>query len=140
MVCNNGSSISIRGNGFFDGSYSNYEMSNTGSGYPNGTTYVCDFDGKFNVTDIGKYSVTLKLASLKTDQTSGKSWTSGGIKYIASKPYGLENCKYFILYIPGTTDNMLPEDITNLNRGISNGILNCYVLYNPSTGAAFFSY
>lgn len=134
------STITIKGNGFFSGSYSDSNMGEVGSGYPNGTVYTSTFDGKFNVTDIGKYSVTLKLAKLTTNDTPGKSWISNGTKYIATDPFGLEDCKYFILYIPGTTDNMLPEEISDLSRGITNGVLTCYVLYNPATGAAFYSY
>ena len=132
--------LNIRGNGFFSGSYSDSNLGETGSGYPNGTVYVSDFDGKFNVTDIGKYSIALKLSSVDTDDNPGKSWISNGTKYIATDPFGLENTGYFILYLPGTTDNMLPDAVAEAERGIYNGVLSCYILYNPSTGAAFYSY
>lgn len=132
--------ITINGTGFFSGSYSDSDMGDVGYNYPNGTVYVCDFDGKFNVVDIGRHGISLKLADLNTDYTSGKVWYSNGVRYIASYPYGLEDCTQFILYIPGTPATQLPDDLKSWIHGAANsGTLNCYALYNPAMGYAFIS-
>lgn len=124
--------ITINGNGFFSGSYSDSDMGDA-------TVYVCDFDGKFNVVDIGKHGITLKLADLDNN-TSQSVWYQNGVRYVGSYPYGLEECTHFILYIPGTPATQLPDEMkTWLHGAASSGTLNCYALYNPAMGYAFVS-
>lgn len=125
--------ITINGTGFFSGSFSDSDMGDA-------TVYTCEFDGKFNVVDIGRHGVSLKLADINTQQTPGKVWYEGGVRYIASEPYGLEDCVQFILYIPGTPATQLPEDMKYwLHGAADSGTLNCYALYNPATGDTFVS-
>ena len=132
--------ITIKGTGFFNGDFRDSDMGDGGYNYPYGTVYTCEFDGKFNVVDIGRHGVSLKLADINTKQTPGKVWYEGGVRYIASEPYGLEDCVQFILYIPGTPATQLPEEMKYwLHGAADSGTLNCYALYNPATGDTFVS-
>ena len=124
--------ITINGTGFFSGSYSDSDMGDA-------TVYVCDFDGKFNVVDIGRHGITLKLADLDNN-TSQSVWYQNGVRYVGSYPYGLEDCTHFILYIPGTPASQLPDEMKSwLHGAASSGTLNCYALYNTAMGYAFVS-
>lgn len=128
-----GTNITINGTGFFSGSFSDSDMGDA-------TVYICDFDGKFNVVDIGRHGVSLKLADINTKHTTGNVWYENGVRYVASDPYGLEDCVQFILYIPGTPATQLPEDMKYwLHGAADSGTLNCYALYNPATGDTFIS-
>lgn len=134
-----GTSLSIDGTGFFSGDFHDSNMGETGYGYPNGTCYVCDFDGKFKVTNIGTYSINLEMTSLNTDVYEGQSWISNGILYIGSGAYGLQGGQEFILYIPGTPISMLPSEVLSWNYGLSDQrTLSGYALYNVTMGCAFF--
>ena len=124
--------ITIKGTGFFSGSYSDSDMGDA-------TVYVCDFDGKFNVVDIGRHGITLKLADLDNN-TSQSIWYEDGVRYVGSTPYGLEDCTHFILYIPGTPASQLPDGMKYwLHGAADSGTLNCYALYNTATGDTFIS-
>ena len=132
--------ITIKGTGFFSGNFHDSDMGDGGYNYPYGTVYTCDFDGKFNVVDIGRHGVSLKLADLDSDYIPGNVWYENGIRYISSEPYGLEDCTQFILYIPGTPATQLPDDMKYwLHGAADSGTLSCYALYNPATGDTFVS-
>ena len=131
--------ITIKGTGFFSGNYHDSDMGDGGYDYPYGTVYTCDFDGKFNVVDIGRHGITLKLADLDNN-TSQSIWYEDGVRYVGSTPYGLEDCTHFILYIPGTPASQLPDGMKYwLHGAADSGTLNCYALYNTATGDTFIS-
>ena len=134
-----GTTLTINGTGFFSGNFHDTDMGDGGYDYPYGTVYICDFDGKFNVVDIGRHGITLKLADLDNN-TSQSIWYEDGVRYIGSYPYGLEDCTQFVLYIPGTPASQLPDEMKYwLHGAADSGTLNCYALYNTATGDTFIS-
>ena len=134
-----GTELSLSGNGTFTGEYSDSDMGDTGYDYPNGTCYVCNFKGRFKVTGIDTYRITLELAALKTMKEMDSQWITGGVRYIASSAYGLDGGEEFILYTPRTPVSILPEDVYYWAGEVpESGTLNCYVLYCPEAGTAFF--
>lgn len=85
--------ITISEDGSFVGQYldSNYNEA-----------FICDFNGKFsNPIKINDYVYSTNLESLTTDQKPGKVYYENGIKYTTSEPYGLNNGKQFLIYMPG---------------------------------------
>lgn len=134
-----GTSLKIQGKGTFSGSYHDSDMGDTGDGYPNGTCYVCDFTGSFRVTDIKDYTITLEMTSLTSKKAAGTTWIEDGVQYVASGAYGLEGGTEFILYTPNTPISQIPEEALSWSYDLpESGTLDCYALYCPALGTAFF--
>ena len=103
--------IVISDDGSFKGLYYDANMGMTGSDYPQGTTYICNFTGKFgNVHKIDNYTYSMHVVSLEQEGTEGEEYIEAGIKYIIAKPYGLDDADEVMLYLPGRYTYDLPED------------------------------
>lgn len=132
--------LTLLPSGLFFGNFTDSDMGDDGATYPNGTQYFCDFSGQFNDWQpINGYSGTLTLAALTPYEA--QDHLKDGIRYIASEPYGLENCTTFILYSPDTPMDVLSEDCLSWLYGSMSELpkdrLGCYVIYNPIEGYAF---
>ncbi len=142
------SELTFAENGIFTGSFHDSDMGDTGDGYPNGTIYVSEFSGKFEVANvINGNSVTLRLVESATAEPDGKEWIDDQIRYVASAPYGIAGGEEFILYFPGTPMSELTDDGRQwyqMPRALSDTelpqTLPCYGLYNVNEANAFFSF
>ncbi|MBQ6553647.1 MAG: copper amine oxidase N-terminal domain-containing protein, partial [Firmicutes bacterium] len=138
--------LKLKKDGSFKGGFHDSEMGSTGEGYPNGTMYICEFDGKF--TDIKKNedgSYSMRLAELKTVKEQDEEWIDEGIKYISSFPYGLEEGKDFVLYTPDTLTKDLSEEFLTwwpgrFDEKADKTKLGCWGIYNKTTEYGFFAY
>lgn len=136
-----GTALTINGKGEFSGNYHDSEAGSTGDTYPNGSCYICDFEGTFAITDIDGYTVSLKLTNLTNLHANKKEYVKEGIRYIPSAPYGLDGATEYTLYLPNTPVNALPEAVYQWSPpdGLqSSATLGCYALYCPETGYTFF--
>ena len=122
--------INIAADGSFTGQYNDTDMGDTGSGYPNGTRYVCQFSGQFALkAQVDDFEYTLTLVNLTQQGTPNDTTIeSDGYRYIVSTPYGFDDAQDFSLYRvghpvdtlpPGFVDwmrqpMMLPDDATTL--------------------------
>lgn len=137
--------IDLAGN--FDGSYHDSDMGDIGNGYQNGSIYICEFNGKFtNIKKLNEYSYSMELEYIDTEEESGKEWIENEIRYIASDPYGLEEGKDFVLYIPGTPLSELSDELVDWlsmplvwESDSRPETLPFYVLYNVTTERGFYS-
>ncbi len=94
--------ISINEDGTFAGKYLDSNMGDTGNSYPNGTTYVCNFDGRFSAPEkVSEYIYTMSLEHLNVMGTIGEEYFEDGVRYIYSNPYGLDDASEFLIYLPG---------------------------------------
>ena len=142
------SELTFANDGIFMGSYHDSDMGDTGDGYPNGTIYVSDFSGRFEVANIiNDHSVTLRLVESGTSEPIGNEWIDDQVRYVASDPYGIAGGEEFILYFPGTPMSELTDDGRQwykMPRALSDSelpqTLPCYGLYNVNEANAFFSY
>lgn len=143
--------MTVNQDGTFYGQYYDSEMGSVGEGYPNGSAYICDFTGKFvNIEKVNDYSYQLELSDLKTQEPEGKEWIEDGIKYIASAPYGLYDsydnteCEAFILYLPDTPVDVVPEEFLYWwpyrydQDTAPKSTLSCYGILNLTTNDGFF--
>ena len=136
--------MAVYKDGTFYGNFHDNDLGDIGNAYPNGTVYICNFNGKFNLVEQkNAYTFELVLDELKTD-IADISWIKDGTLYITSEPYGLESGKHFLLYTPNAPLDELPEnflfwwnlrysDVDKTNR------LNTYALYCEELGCAFLS-
>ena len=137
--------LTLNRDGTFFGMHHDSDMGSTGEGYPNGTVYICRFEGRFEVVDqIDEHTYSLRLAELTTNETPGAEQIEDGVRYIAAEPYGLESGSDFLLYLPGTPYELLTEDFLfwQLWRGDMSdekNSLSGYAIRNVATEYGFFS-
>ena len=144
--------MTLNPDGSFTGRYSDSEMGDIGEEYPHGSVYICDFSGKFeNPEMLNDFSYAMTLAELTTERPAGEEWIEDSIRYVASDPFGLvdpiENreCTDFILYLPETPVDQVPEDFLiwwpyRYSEGSeARTTLSCYGILNVATGYGFFT-
>ena len=132
--------------GSFNGQYLDSEMGDNDEAYPNGSAYISNFSGKFeNIEKINEYSYRMTLSNIETEIATGEEWIEDGIRYVASEPYGLEQGKDFILYLPDApVDTMSAEFLTWWPYRYEHNqkpreTLGCYGILNVTTEYGFFN-
>lgn len=135
--------LKLNEDGSFSGFHRDSDMGDIGDEYPNGTEYYCEFVGNFTVTERTENAIHLRMPNLTEKPTPAEKWIEDGILYVSSYAYGLEGGETFILYLPGTPVDTLPEDV--LRWGGMNGFLKetdtvttNHILYCVETGNTFF--
>ena len=140
-----GTELQIKEEGSFVGQYHDSEMGSTGEGYPNGTVYICNFEGKFSeVEKIDDCTYSMKLETIDAEGTVGESYCEDGIRYVYAEPYGIAGGEEFMLYLPGCRIVDLPEGFVVGSHVLWSDpdaeILDCYGIYNVNGEAAFVGY
>jgi len=137
--------FSVDRDGSFTGYYYDANMGEMNEDYPKGTMAVCAFSGKFSsFGKINDYSYKMMLSNVKEDFTAGESWIKDGIKYIAARPYGIEEGKEYILYLPDTPLDHVSAEFYSWwplrydQDEDPKETLSCYGIYNLNTGYGFF--
>lgn len=138
--------LTVNEDGTFEGTYHDSDMGDMGEGYPEGTCYLCSFEGKFTQPKkVDEYTYSVKIESIELANEVGTEEIIDSIKYIYSQPYGLYDADDILIYIPGISIKELPEeyrswvgynDLTNL----SETELPFYGIFNVKTGDGFSSY
>lgn len=136
--------MTLAPDGSFFGHFHDSSMSEMGAGYPHGTVYLCDFEGRFlNLKQESDTSYALKLVQLKTKKKVGESWIEDKIRYVVSDPYGFDGDKKFTLYLPKTPTKTLPEAFLSWwplrYEETRPETLSVYGIYNQAGEAGFFS-
>lgn len=110
--------IAIDEDGSFEGKFQDSEMGSVGDGYPNGTIFYCDFKGKFSAPEkVDGFSYKMSLESLTLGEPEGKEYIEDEVLYKCSGPYGLEDGKTFMIYMPGAPVDKLPEGFMSWANG-----------------------
>lgn len=124
--------VLIQPDGTFSGTFSESSMTSACDDYPNGTVYECHFHGQFStLTKRGPYEYTLKCDSLVTQGTVGEERIEDGTRIVTTAPQGFENADEFLLYLPGTRTQDLPEGFLHWYPGFRDVcITETYILYN----------
>ena len=123
-----------------DGSFSGeYTDSNMGSG----ELLYCNFSGQFSEpVQVSEFVWSVTVESLELEDTPGEVTyvKAGNYNRIASTPYGLENAKEVLIYLPGAAAADLPEMFRNWTHAPSEGTLDFYGLYNVEEELGFSGY
>ena len=138
-----GTGLTLAADGSFSGEYHDSDMGDSGDDYPDGTVYLCNFSGKFtDIKQLDDHSYSLTLDELTSDYEQDKEWVEDGVRYVSSEPYGVEEGKDFILYLPDTPTDGLDEEFLSWWPGQyqeeKTGTLDFYGLYNVDKGYGFF--
>lgn len=132
--------LNIDKDGSFTGEFSDSDMGIGGEDYPNGTTYICNFNGKFSTPKkIDEYMYSMKLTSMVVENNEGDTYYDNGVKYVYSKPNGMDNASDFKIYFPGIKISDLPKQVVAwCPIGTSEAeTLPYYVIYNEVGQSAF---
>jgi len=136
--------LDILPDGTFCGFFSDSDMGDAEADYPNGTEYVCDFNGNFTLLEkIVDYEYLLVCEFITQEGTPGEEAIIDGVRTITSAPYGMEidESNRFILYLPGKKTSEFPEGfLEGINPFFDFGwqdTINLYILYNTGSGNAF---
>lgn len=138
-----GTVLSVNENGSFTGNFHDRNGGEIGSGYPNGTCYVCEFSGRFgNIKKINDYTYSMELLEIYSKDAEGKEWIEDGVLYVAAVPYGLDEGKDFIFYTPDAFTKDMSEDFLFWNGSFYYGEtperLGSYAIENVSMGYGLF--
>lgn len=106
-----GTHFELEKDGSFKGEYHDTDMGDIGEGYPQGTIYICEFEGKFTEPEkVDDYTYSMKLDDFKTGGTAGEISYKDDIRYVYSEPYGFDKAEEFFIYLPGKPLSEVPED------------------------------
>lgn len=106
-----GTSLRIKADGTFTGDFHDTDMGDSGEKYPSGTMYSCEFSGKFmNPQKIDDYTYSFEMDYLNDESPREEFIDDYGVRIVPTEPCGLEIGKAYILYLPGTEMNTLPEE------------------------------
>ncbi len=101
----------IQEDGSFSGEYHDSDMGVTGDGYPNGTQYSSIFRGRFAAPEkVNDYTWSTTITQLDYEQEADTEEILGGVRYIYSEAYGLQNAQRILIYLPGAPLTELPLD------------------------------
>lgn len=134
-----GTELYLQDDGTFYGEFHDSDMGSTGEGYPNGTQYICKFEGKFATpTQVSEYVYSTTIEYMNTDK-EGEEYIEEGIRYIVSGPYGLDNAGEILIYLYNTPRAELEEGFLSWTAGTEMGpeSLACYGIYNVNEETAF---
>ena len=139
----------LNADGTFTGRYSDSDMGDAGDAYPNGTLYLSDFSGRFELQPSDNDSVThLRLTELVCQTEPGTQEIKDGILHVYTGPHGFYDyegslCPDFFLYPPSTPVTAAGENLLSWWPGrfepTQPDTLGAYALENPTAGTAFFS-
>lgn len=141
-----GTTLVISEDGSFSGEYSDSDMGDIGDGYPAGTVYQCDFTGQFTKpVMVNEYTYLMEIEEINLEKEPGTEEIKDEILYKYSTPYGLEDAKNILIYLPGAPLAELPEDFRGWVgyydlSGTEETSLPFYALNNESQQQGFSSY
>ena len=135
-------SLTFGENGAFEGNYHDSEMGETGEDYPNGTVYTCLFHGRLSAAEqLSDTAWLLKVEENKISGGQALKVIEDGIRFVLSKPYGLDKATEVILYLPGTPVADLPEGFliwSHLNEIDPEAeVIPYYAIWNEAEEAGF---
>lgn len=137
--------LEIEADGSFSGVHSDSDMGSIGEGYPNGTYYYCEFEGKFTEpVKVNDYTYSMKIEEIYCTKEPETTEIIDETLYYYSTPYGIDGAEEVLLYLPDAPTAELPEEYMNWVRNDmvapNTSQLPFYGLYNVTEQNGFSSY
>lgn len=128
-----GDIITLNADGTFEGRFTDHDYK---------TCYYSTYSGNFGEPEkIDGYSFAVEIQNLKvTNDIEQVRYDDDESEYIEAEPYGIENAKRLIIYMPGTPLTELTEDCVSwlhLDENAKRIPGDTFVLYNEAEGHAF---
>ena len=127
--------ITLNTDGAFTGKYYDSEMGDAKAEYPNGTVYICNFQGIFSQPQkVDDYIYSMHLEKFEVEKPAGQVYYEDHFRYITSDPYGFGAANEFLIYLPGCPLEETSEEFLSwsfINTQIRNTIpTGVYGIYN----------
>lgn len=104
-------SFNIEPDGTFHGVFQDSEMGDVGEGYPMGSAYLCEYEGRFaDIQKIDDYTYSMQMTEI-TVTGPNEEYIENDIRYVPAEPYALENAEEIQIYLPGKPVSEISEDI-----------------------------
>jgi len=135
--------LTLNPDGTFTGQYHDSDMGSMGDGYPNGTVYICDFEGRFgNFQQAEEAALSLTLDELTVLTNESEPWIEDGIRFVPAEAYGLTGGTEFRLYLPEYNAATLSENARMGWPLMESGseTLGCYALHNVTEDQTFYDW
>ncbi|MBO5341385.1 MAG: M56 family metallopeptidase [Lachnospiraceae bacterium] len=138
--------LQVAPDGSFSGSYKEPYPEDVGEEYPNGTIYLCNFDGKFaEPKKIDSYTYSLEVSEMIYEEHIGSKIYEDDIFYYYVPPVGLYDLEELVLYTPGAPLRELPvaflESVGYQSVSLQkDATLPFYGIYNAKEEKGFFSF
>lgn len=137
--------MQIENDGSFYGQFSDSDMGSVGEGYPNGTVYLSEFEGKFTEpVKVNDYTYSMEVEEINYGEKFDTEEIIDGILYCYGDAYGLAGAEEILIYLPGAPTNELPEAymswVRNTMENPETLELPFYGLYNVKEENGFSSY
>ena len=138
-----GTTLQVRWDGSFAGTYSDSNMGETGPEYPGGTQYRCDFSGQFTEPEkVNDYTYSVEIAAMDYVEPAGSEEIKDGILYRYTDVYGLSRDGEILIYLPGAPlEELSPEFRSWIGyydlSGAENEALPFYALNNAAEQQGF---
>lgn len=106
-----GTVLTIRADGSFLGEYFDDDMGDTGEGYPDGTRYEANFNGRFSApVKVNDYTYSMRIDELNYQNKPQTQEIKDGTRYCYSEAYGLDHAQNILVYLPDAPLAELPEE------------------------------
>lgn len=138
-----GTYMYISDDGTVTGEWHDYDLGVTGDDYPNGTVHFTEYTGHFSVSEkINEYSYSMKLEKFSIVPGASRIEDGTNRVFVDLDPYGIDAGRDFVLFLPGTPNELLPDELYSTAFLIrkSNGDdipMDCYALYNVTEKTTF---
>ncbi len=134
----------VADDGSFEGVYTDSEMGSSDADFPNGTCYISEFTGTFTAPKkVDEFTYSVEIQDITLSKEPGTEEIRDGIKYIYDQPYGLDDAKELLFYLPGAPVKDLPAGYLSWASGYGDSIgeaLPFYGLYNVGGDQGFSSH
>lgn len=137
--------LTVAEDGSFQGSFQDVNMGDTGDNYPDGTVYICDFQGQFTEPQKrNDYTYQVQVQTIGYEREAGDEEIVDGVRYCYSDVYGLSEGETILIYKKGAPVSELPEGfkgwVKNSLSGEPEEQLSFYGLYNEQEEFGFAGY
>ena len=138
--------LNVKEDGSFSGGYYDVDAGCSGEGYPDGTVFLCNFNGKFSQPQkINDYTYVVQIDQLFYEEEEGTEEITDGRRYIYSYAYGLNDTEEMLIYLPGAPLAELSEEfriwVGYYDLSSTEGTeLPFYALHNKPCEYGFYSY
>lgn len=109
-----GTYMVIQPDGSFSGEFFDSDYGASGDGYPDGTLYLCEFEGQFTQpVKVNDNMYSMQIAEINYGEEPGTEEIKDFMLYCYTDAYGLEGAEEILIYLPGTPLSELSEEFRN---------------------------
>lgn len=136
-----GDYITLNADGSYIRNFHDVNMGQIGKENPNGTVYLDNETGKFDLLKLDDYTYILTVKESTHEYGYSQEWIEDGVKYVSTAPEHSDVGNVYILAFPGTPVGTIPTSVMEWDLEYSREtFLPYHVLYPYGGGIGYFAY